>query len=75
MRRTYAPRGRTPALRHRARRKSASMAAALGYAPLGGRARLCWQVQGESYDTAALIDLLEMKVMTPFGQWTTKATR
>ncbi|WP_093877902.1 hypothetical protein [Streptomyces sp. TLI_105] len=31
VRRTYAPRGRTPLLRHRLKRKRASMAAALGY--------------------------------------------
>ncbi|MFB6989314.1 transposase [Streptomyces sp. NPDC056304] len=65
IRRTYAPRGRTPLLRHRLNRKRASMAGALGYHatdPSRG-ARLCLHLKPGSYDTTALIEVLEqMKV-------------
>ncbi|WP_329375880.1 transposase [Streptomyces sp. NBC_01351] len=65
IRRTYAPRGRTPLLRHRLNWKRASMAGALGYHstdPDRG-ARLCFHLKPGSYDTAALIEVLEqMKV-------------
>lgn len=46
VRRTYAPRGRTPTLRHRLNWKRASMAAALGChaADAGRGARLCFHV-------------------------------
>ncbi|MFB7958064.1 hypothetical protein ACFC8I_38670, partial [Streptomyces sp. NPDC056045] len=53
-RRTYAPRGRTPLLRHRLNWKRASMAAALGYHatdPDRGP-RLCFHLKPGSYDTA-----------------------
>ncbi|WP_381802822.1 transposase [Streptomyces niveus] len=65
IRRTYAPRGRTPLLRHRLNWKRASMAGALGYhaADPGRGARLCFHLKPGSYDTAALIEVLEqMKV-------------
>lgn len=61
VRRTYAPRGRTPLLRHRLNCKRASMAAALGYHttdPDRGP-RLCFHRKPGSYDTPALIEALE----------------
>ncbi len=60
VRRTYAPRGRTPTLRHRLNWKRASMAAALGYhaADAGRGPRLCFHLKPGSYDTMALIDVL-----------------
>ncbi|MFJ1869722.1 transposase [Streptomyces sp. NPDC088097] len=65
IRRTYAPRGRTPLLRHRLNWKRASMAGALGYHstdPERG-ARLCFHLKPGSYDTVGLIEVLEqMKV-------------
>ncbi|MDT0471065.1 transposase [Streptomyces sp. DSM 41014] len=65
IRRTYAPRGRTPLLRHRLNWKRASMAGALGYHstdPERG-ARLCFHLKPGSYDTTGLIEVLEqMKV-------------
>lgn len=61
VRRTYAPRGRTPTLRHRLNWKRAGMAAALGYhaADPGRGARLCFDLRPGSYDTNALIAVLE----------------
>ncbi|MDW6064235.1 hypothetical protein SAZ11_47765 [Streptomyces sp. FXJ1.4098] len=61
VRRTYAPRGRTPLLRHRLNWKRASMAAALGYhtADPDRGPRLCFHLKPGSYDTAALIEVLE----------------
>ncbi|MEV5731352.1 IS630 family transposase [Streptomyces pharetrae] len=61
VRRTYAPRGRTPLLRHRLNWKRASMAAALGYhaADPGRGPRLCFHLKPGSYDTTALIEVLE----------------
>lgn len=61
IRRTYAPRGQTPVLRHRLNWKQASMAAALGYhaADAERGARLCFHLKPGSYDTAALITVLE----------------
>ncbi|MFI2162526.1 transposase [Streptomyces olivaceoviridis] len=61
VRRTYAPRGRTPLLRHRLNWKRASMAAALGYHasdPDRGP-RLCFHLKPGGYDTAALIEVLK----------------
>ncbi|UXY17382.1 transposase [Streptomyces cynarae] len=61
VRRTYAPRGRTSLLRHRLNWKRASMAAALGYHasdPDRGP-RLCFHLKPGSYDTAALIEVLQ----------------
>ncbi|WP_250852730.1 transposase [Streptomyces rhizosphaericus] len=60
VRRTYAPRGRTPTLRHRLNWKRASMAAALGYhaADAERGPRLCFHLKPGSYDTMALIDVL-----------------
>jgi hypothetical protein len=59
VRRTWSVRGRTPILRHRMAWKRASMAAALGYHPDGTRARLCFHLQPDSYDTDSLIGVLE----------------
>lgn len=61
VRRAYAPRGRTPTLRHRLNRKRASMAAALGYhaADAERGPRLCFHLKPGSYDTATLIEVLE----------------
>jgi hypothetical protein len=59
VRRTWSPRGTTPVLRHRMAWKRASMAAALGYQPDGARARLCFHLQADSYDTDGLINVLE----------------
>jgi hypothetical protein len=59
VRRTWSQRGRTPVLRHPMAWKRASMAAALGYHPDGTRARLCFHLQADSYDTDSLIKVLE----------------
>ncbi|MGW6805823.1 IS630 family transposase, partial [Streptomyces sp. NPDC055039] len=61
VRRTYAPRGRTPLLRHRLNWKRASMAAALGYHSTDADRgpRLCFPLKPGSYDTTALIQVLE----------------
>ncbi|MCX4781933.1 transposase [Streptomyces sp. NBC_01264] len=61
IRRTYAPRGRPPLLRHRLNWKRASMAGALGYHSTGPDrgARLCFHLKPGSFDTAALIEVLE----------------
>ncbi|MFJ6013818.1 transposase [Streptomyces sp. NPDC092952] len=65
IRRTYAPRGRTPLLRHRLNWKRASMAGAPGCRstdPDRG-ARLRFHLKPGSYDTDGLIEVLEqMKV-------------
>ncbi|MER6145175.1 transposase [Streptomyces sparsogenes] len=64
---TYAPRGRTPLLRHRLNWERASMATALGYHstdpdpdpdPDPGP-RLCFHLKPGTYDTTALIEVLE----------------
>ena len=59
MRRTWSQRGHTPILRHRMAWKRASMAAALGYQPDGTKARLCFHLQHDAYDTDSLIGVLE----------------
>ncbi|MGW8362851.1 IS630 family transposase [Streptomyces wedmorensis] len=61
VRRTYAPRGRTPLLRHRLNWKRASMAGALGYhaADPERGPRLCFHLKPGSYDTVGLIEVLE----------------
>jgi hypothetical protein len=59
VRRTWSPRGTTPILHHRMAWKKASMAAALGYWPDATKARLCFHLQQDSYDTDALIGVLE----------------
>jgi DDE superfamily endonuclease len=59
VRRTWSQRGHTPILRHRTAWKRASMAAALGYRPDGTKARLCFHLQQDAYDTDSLIGVLE----------------
>ncbi|MEU6394791.1 transposase [Streptomyces sp. NPDC046939] len=61
VRRTYAPRGHAPLLRHRLNWKRAGMAAALGYhaADTGRGPRLCFHLKPGSYDTTSLIEVLE----------------
>lgn len=69
IRRTYAPRGRTPLLRHRLNWKRASMAAALGYhsADFDRGARLCFHLKPGSYDSIALIEALEHRAFSLYG--------
>jgi DDE superfamily endonuclease len=59
VRRTWSVRGRTPILRHRYHWKRASMAAALGYHTGSTKARLCFHLQQDAYDTDSLIGVLE----------------
>ena len=59
VRRTWAPRGRTPVLRHRQRHWARlSMAAMCCYRPDGGRARLAFHLQPGSYNDQLLIGVL-----------------
>ena len=55
VRRTWSQRGRTPILRHRIALKRDSMAAALGDHPGGTRARSCFHLQQDAYDSDSLI--------------------
>lgn len=57
-RRTWAPRGRTPVIRHHFKWKRASMAAGICYGPLGGGASVCFHHQPDPYDTDSLIGAL-----------------
>jgi hypothetical protein len=59
VRRTWSVRGHTPILRHRMAWQRESMAAAFGYRPDGTKARLCFHLQPDSYDTDSLIGVLE----------------
>jgi transposase len=58
-RRAWAPRGRTPVIRHRGKWRRASMAAALGYGSRGGGAALAFHHQVGAYDTETLIGALD----------------
>jgi len=58
VRRTWAPRGKTPVLRCPFNWKRASMAAALAYRPDGSAARLVFQIRPGAYNDAALIEFL-----------------
>ena len=59
VRRTWAPRGHTPVLRHRQRHWARlSMAAMCCYRPDGGRARLAFHLQPGSYNDQLLIGVL-----------------
>jgi hypothetical protein len=58
-RRTWAPRGHTPVIRHRFKGKRASMAAGLCYGSRGGGAALAFHHQVGVYDTTTLIGALE----------------
>jgi transposase len=59
MRRTWAPRGHTPVISHRFKRKRASMAVGLCYGSRGGGAQLAFHHQLGAYDTATLIQALD----------------
>jgi transposase len=58
VRATWAPRGKTPVLRHRFNWKRASMAAACCYRPEGGGARLVFGIKAGTYDEDSLIAFL-----------------
>jgi len=58
VRRTWAPRGHTPVIRHRFKWKRASMAAAIYYGSVGGGATICFHHQQDAYDTDTLIGAL-----------------
>jgi hypothetical protein len=58
-RRTWAPRGVTPVIRHRFAWKRASMAAALCYGSRGGGASLAFYHQPGAYNTQTLIGALD----------------
>jgi transposase len=57
-RRTWAPRGHTPVVRHHFKWKRASMAAALCYGSCGGGASLAFHRHPHAYNTDTLIDAL-----------------
>jgi transposase len=57
-RRTWAPIGRTPVIRHHFKWKRASMAAAICYGSRGGGAQLAFHHQPVAYDTDTLIGAL-----------------
>jgi transposase len=59
VRRTWAPRGRTPVLRHRFRRwQRISMVGLCCYGPDRSRARLAFHTQPDAYTTQALIGVI-----------------
>jgi hypothetical protein len=57
-RRTWAPRGRTPVIRHHFKWKRVSMAAALCYGSRGGGAAVAFHHQVGAYNTQTLIGAL-----------------
>jgi transposase len=59
LRRTWAPRGHVPTIRHRYNWKRASMAAALCYGSCGGGASLAFHHQPGAYNTDTLIQALD----------------
>jgi transposase len=59
VRRTWAPRGHTPVIRHHFKWKRASMAIAICYGSNGGGAAVCFHHQEGAYDTGSLIGALE----------------
>jgi transposase len=58
VRRTWAPRGHTPVIRHRSKWTRCSMAAALCDGSRGGGAQLAFHHQVDAYDTQTLIGAL-----------------
>jgi transposase len=58
VRATWAPRGRTPVLRHRFSWKRLSMAGALAYEPDGSDASLVFQMRPGAYNDETLIEFL-----------------
>jgi DDE superfamily endonuclease len=59
VRRTWAPRGHTPVIRHHFKWKRTSLAAALCYGSRGGGAQLAMHHHLDAYDTDSLIGALE----------------
>jgi len=59
VRRTWAPRGHTPVIRHHCNWKRVSMAAALCYGSRGGGAALAFHRHRDAYDTDSLIQALD----------------
>src|ERR687888_1914322 len=57
-RRTWAPRGRTPVIRHRFKWQRASLAAGLCYGSRGGGASVAFHRHPDAYDTDSLIGAL-----------------
>lgn len=58
VRATWAPKGRTPILRHRFNWKRLSMAGALAYEPDGSEAHLIFQMRPGAYNDETLIEFL-----------------
>ena len=58
MRRSWAPKGQPPVLKHPFDWKKASMAAAICYGVRGGGAQLAFHVTAGNYNTATLIEVL-----------------
>jgi hypothetical protein len=58
VRATWAPKGRTPVLRHRFNWTRLSMSGALAYKPDRTEAALVFQIKEGSYNTESLIDFL-----------------
>ena len=58
VRRTWAPRGHTPVIRHHFKWKWASMAAAICYGSRGGGAAIAFHHQADAYNTDTLIQAL-----------------
>ena len=58
VRRTWAPRGETPVLRHRFNWKRISMSAAIAYHPTARQAQLVFQTRPGSYNDDSLIEFL-----------------
>jgi hypothetical protein len=58
VRRSWAPKGQPPVLKHPFNWKKASMAAAICYGVRGGGAQLAFHVTAGNYDTATLIEVL-----------------
>jgi transposase len=58
VRATWAPRGRTPVLRHRSSWKRLSMAGAVAYEPDGSDAQLVFHMQPGAYNDETLIEFL-----------------
>ena len=67
-RRTWAPRGHTPVIRHRFKWKRASMAAGLYYGSHGGGAQVAFHHQVGAYDTTTLIGALQQLRQVLGGQ-------
>lgn len=59
MRATWAPRGKTPVLRHRFSWTRLSMSGALAFRPDGSDAALMFQIKKDSYNTDSLIVFLQ----------------